>query len=127
MGSAIKKNDTLKLDTSQGFPSELDFAIHQKKNIDVENFRDKVFTFKNLKDIRLYPQPPINTLLVQYTANGKWLYWGLCHILEITHDYVNQTTSGKFKIVHINTVEDMKKMFRLRDRIWANDYFEQNT
>ena len=36
--------------------------------------------------------------------DGKWIYWGLVHIIETTCDYVNKTTSGKFKIIYINPV-----------------------
>lgn len=50
------------------------------------------------------PVLPDRNFLVQ-NINGKWLYWGLVHIIEIVHDYVNQTTSGKFKIIYINTRE----------------------
>jgi len=55
--------------------------------------------------------------------DGKWLYWGLCHILEIKHDYVNRTTSGKFKITYINTPDEMKTAFNLIDRVEKNNYF----
>ena len=127
MGSSIKINDTLKLDINQGFPTELNFAVHQKQNIKAQSLEGRIFAFEDLKDLRLYQQPPVNTFLVQHTEDGKWLYWGLCHILEVTHDYVKKTTSGKFKIVYINTPEEMKQAFNLRDRVWKNDYFEQNT
>jgi len=46
-------------------------------------------------------------------VDGKWVYWGLCHILEIKHDYEKEETSGTFKIIRLNTPEEMKEMFKL--------------
>lgn len=51
------------------------------------------------------------------------MYWGLIHITEIEHDYVNSTTSGKFKIIYINTPEEMKVAFDLIDRNPDTNYF----
>ena len=86
-------------------------------------FKDKVFEFKNKEAIRIYKVPPVRNFLVEYTSDGKWLYWGLCHIIEIKHDYINRMTSGKFKIIYINTPEEMKKAFDLIDRAWENNFF----
>ena len=55
--------------------------------------------------------------------DGKWLYWGLCHILEITHDYEKKETSGKFIIISLNSPEEMKKAFDLIDQRPENNYF----
>ena len=49
-------------------------------------------------------------------AGGKWLYWGLIHIIEVKHDYINKTTSGKFKIIYINKPEEMEMAHNLIDR-----------
>jgi hypothetical protein len=57
--------------------------------------------------------------------NGKWLYWGLVHILETTCDYQKQVTSGKYKIIYINTPEEMKQAYELIDRNENNNYFEK--
>jgi hypothetical protein len=46
-------------------------------------------------------------------VDGKWVYWGLCFIESIEHDYVKKETSGTFKIVRLNTPEEMKQMFKL--------------
>lgn len=51
--------------------------------------------------------PPMRNFLV-HNIDGKRLYCGLVHMLEITHDNVNKTTSGKFKIIKIFTPEQMK-------------------
>jgi len=44
------------------------------------------------------------------------------HIVEVNHDYVKKTTSGKFKIIRIYTIEDMKKAFDLIDERDEFDY-----
>lgn len=107
MGSFIEINDTLQLTTEQGFPTELNYEKHKDQPFTAEDFEDKVFEFKDKKEVRLYKLPPVRNFLVQ-NIEGKWLYWGLVHMLEITHDNVNKTTSGKFKIIQIYTPEQMK-------------------
>ena len=125
MGSFIETNDTLQITSEQGFPCELDIQEHLQNPYTALQFSDKVFEFKNKPAIRIYQAPPVRNFLVQ-NIDGKWLYWGLCHILEITHDYVNKTTSGKYKIIHINTPEQMKAAFDIisvggQDK---NNYFD---
>jgi hypothetical protein len=68
--------------------------------------------------------PPVRCFLVE-DIDKMWLYWGLCHILEITHDYVNKVTSGKFKIIYLNTPEEMKQAFNLIDRNPDTGYFKK--
>ena len=89
-------------------------------------FEGMVFEFKNLPRVRLFKMPPVRNFLVEYTDDGKWLYWGMVHILETTCDYVNNTTSGKFKIIYINTPEEMETAFNIIDRVWKNDFFERS-
>ncbi len=124
MGSYIEINDTLQITKEQGFPAELDWKKHLIKPYTAEQFKDKVFEFKNKPNIRNYQMPPVRNFLVE-NINGKWLYWGLVHIIEVKHDYINKTTSGKFKIIYINTPDEMKMAHKLIDR---NDYtfFELN-
>lgn len=107
MGSFIEINDTLQISKEQGFPTELEINKHIEKPYALESLKDKVFEFSNKSGIRYYHQPPVRVFLVE-NINGKWLYWGLVHILSITHDYINKTTSGEFKIIYINTPEEMK-------------------
>lgn len=38
---------------------------------------------------------------------------GLCYVLEVNHNYETQETSGTFKIVRLNTPDEMKEMFKL--------------
>ena len=43
----------------------------------------------------------------------KLLYWGLAHIIEVKHDYINKTTSGKFRIIYMNKPEEMEMAHNL--------------
>jgi hypothetical protein len=124
MGSFIEINDTLQLTKEQGFPVELDIEKHLVNALNSEYFSGKIFDFKNKKDVRVYQQPPCRNFLVE-NINGKWVYWGLCHVLEVSHDYKNKTTSGKFKIIYINTPEEMKTAFHLIDQRFELSYFNQ--
>ncbi|HVO86240.1 MAG TPA: hypothetical protein VMT23_00715 [Candidatus Binatia bacterium] len=114
MGSFIEINDTLRITKEQGFPAELDIEKHLQKPFKLADFEDKVFQFKSKPSIRVYKQPPVRNFLVE-DIGGKWLYWGRCYILEITHDYVKNETSGKYKIIALNSPEEMKQSFELID------------
>src|SRR5256885_14576959 len=114
MGSFIEINDTLQLTKKQGFPEDLAIEKHLQDPYDLKEFQAKIFSFTNKPDIRIYKIPPVRNFLVE-NIDGKWIYWGLVHIIKITHDYVRKTTSGKFKIIKINTPEEMKQAFDLID------------
>ncbi|OGG01396.1 hypothetical protein A2Z33_02540 [Candidatus Gottesmanbacteria bacterium RBG_16_52_11] len=122
MGSFVEINDTLRISRVQGFPEVLDYKIHFRKPFTASDFKGKVFEFKNKPNIRLYKAPPVRNFFVE-DVNGKWLYWGLVLITEVTLDYVNKTTSGKFEIIYINTPEEMKTAHRLIDRNPETDFF----
>lgn len=122
MGSFVEINDTLQLTSDQGFPSELNLEKHLKNPLTTGSFKDKIFEFHNKPDIRIYKIPPVRNFLVE-NRGGKWIYWGLAHILETTCDYVNKTTSGKFKIIRINTPEEMKTAYALIDMRPEMNYF----
>lgn len=122
MGSFIEINDTLQLTKNQGFPAELDIEKHLQTPYIFEDFQNKIFSFTNKPDIRIYKVPPIRNFLVE-NLDGKWIYWGLVHILEATHDYEKKITSGKFKIIKINTPEEMKQAFTLIDARPEFNYF----
>ena len=115
MGSYVELNDTLQITKEQGFPKELDWREHLKNPYTAEQFKDKIFEFKDKPSIRNYQIPPVRNFLVE-NIDGKWLYWGLIYILEIKHDYINRTTSGKFKIIHINKPAEMEMAHNLIDR-----------
>ena len=123
MGSIIEINDSLAITKEQGFPVELNLEKHLKDPLKAEDFQGKVFEFRDKKDIRVYQIPPVRNFLVEKTKNGKWIYWGLVHILGLTYDYENKITSGKFKIIYINTPEEMKKAHELIDRDSEASYF----
>jgi hypothetical protein len=121
MGSFIEINDTLQISKEQGFPEELDYEQHKIKPLQPSDFEGKIFEFKDKPNVRIYKLPPVRNFLVQ-NINGKWLYWGLVHVLEVVHDNVKQTTSGKFKIIHIYSPEEMKFAHKLIDRNKETDF-----
>ncbi len=121
MGSFIEINDTLQISKEQGFPKELDYEQHKIKPFQDSDFEGKFFEFKNKPKVRIYKLPPVRNFLVQ-NINGKWLYWGLIHVLAVVHDNVKQTTSGKFKIIHIYSPEEMKFAHKLIDRNKETDF-----
>jgi len=123
MGSFIELNDTLQITKEQGFPPELDLEKHLQTPFTVEDFKDKIFEFHDKPDVRIYKLPPVRNFFVE-NKEGKWIYWGLIHILETTCDYVKKTTSGKYKIIYINTPEEMKKAHELIDRRSETQYFK---
>ena len=122
MGSFIELNDTLRISKAQGFPGELDLQRHLQTPYSIEDFQDKVFEFRAKPKIRVYQQPPVRNFLVE-DVDGKWVYWGKCHILAIHHDYLAQETSGTFKILSINNPEAMKQAFDLIDLVPEHNYF----
>jgi len=123
MGSIIEINDTLQINKEQGFPKELDLEAHLKKPLNINDFKGRVFEFKNKSEIRIYKVPPVRNFLVE-NRNGKWIYWGLIHILEVKHDYKDNVTSGKFKLIYIYTPEEMKKAHDLIDRNKNTEFFK---
>lgn len=122
MGSFIEINDTLQISKEQGFPSHLSLAKHLESPYSLHDLQSTVFSFSNKTGIRLYKMPPVRNFLVE-NLNGKWVYWGLVHILEVTHDCINKMTSGKYKIIYLYTPEEMKKAHELIDRNRDTSYF----
>lgn len=122
MGCFIEINDTLRITKEQGFPAELQIEKHLQNPFTADDFADQVFEFKDKPDIRVFRIPPVRNFLVE-SVGDKWIYWGLVHILEVKHDYERKTTSGKFKIIYINTPEEMKKAHDLIDRNPDTNFF----
>ncbi len=122
MGSIIELNDTLQITSEQGFPAELDYEQHKAKSFLAEDFKDKIFEFKDKTGIRIYKLPPVRNFLV-HNIKGKWLYWGLVHIVELKHDNLKKITSGKFKIIYLYTLEEMQQAHKLIDRNKETDFF----
>lgn len=115
MGSFIEINDTLQITTDQGFPQELVLEEHIKKPFLSDDFKNKTFEFKNKEGIRFFHTPPVRVFLV-HNIEGKWLYWGHIYVINISYDYENKITSGKFKIVYLFNPEEMKAAYNLLDR-----------
>jgi len=123
MGSNIKINDTLQLTKEQGFPSDLNLENHLKNPYKSEDFKGKTFEFRDKPEVRVYQAPPVRNFLVE-NKGGKWIYWGLVHVLEITHDYAKKTTGGKFEIIYIYSPEEMKQAHELMDRNGDTRFFK---
>ncbi len=109
MGSYIELNDTLQLTSEQGFPKELVLERHLKKPFESEDFKGRVFFFKDKPNMRIFHPAPVRCFLV-HNINGKWLYWGHCHVIEQTIHADSKTTSGKFIITKIYTPDHQKSM-----------------
>ena len=124
MGSFFEMNDTLQISKEQGFPLDLEIDEHMKNPYTLDKLKDKVFQFSNKPGIRLYQQPPVRVFLAE-NINGKWLYWGLAHIVSITHNYTAKTTSGEFKIIYLNTPKEMKEAHDLIDQNPETNYFAE--
>lgn len=123
MGSVIELNDTLQLTKEQGFPEGLNLEKHLEKPLTIDDFKDKVFEFRDKPEVRVYKIPPVRNFLVE-NRDGKWIYWGLVHILETTCDYDKKTTSGKFRIIYIYSPEEMKKAHAMIDRDSDTEFFK---
>lgn len=123
MGSNIELNDTLQLTREQGFPVELDLEKHLQTPITAEGLQGKIFHFTGKPGIRNYHMPPVRNFLVE-NREGKWIYWGLVHIREISHDYTQRTTSGLFEIHYIYSPDEMKKAHDLIDRRTEVQFFK---
>jgi hypothetical protein len=95
---------------------------HLKSPIPLTQVKDKIFSFKNKPDIRIYKVPPVRNFLVE-NRNEKWIYWGRVHILEVKLDYAQKTTSGKFKITAIFSPEEMKIAGTILDERPEKQYF----
>jgi hypothetical protein len=123
MGSFIETNDTLQITSEQGFPKELDYKKHKVAPFTAKNFESKIFEFKDKPKLRIYHAPPVRNFFA-HNIDGKWLYWGLIHILEVTHNNVKNTTSGKYEIIYIYTPEEMQFAHKLIDRNKDTDYLK---
>lgn len=114
MGSFIEVNDTLQLTPAQGFPAELNLDQHLQSPISLSQVSGKVFYFQDKTGIRIFHAPPVRNFLVE-NRGGKWIYWGLVHVMQVVHNYVNTTTSGQFIITALYSPQEMKTLQRLID------------
>jgi len=124
MGSYIEINDTLQITSAQGFPKELNIKKHLKNPYKLKEFKNRVFTFTNKANIRIFHSPPVRVFFAQ-NINDVWLYWGLVEIQELKLDMVKKTTSGKYKIVKIFTPKEMKNAEDILHNSNDNTYFRK--
>lgn len=122
MGSQITINDTLRITREQGFPTALDYETHKNKPFEAGDFEGQIFEFTK-PDIRIYKTPPVRNFLVE-DVDGKWLYWGRIHVLELHHDNIKNATSGKFKIIQIYSPDEMPLAHKLIDGRDEVNFFE---
>lgn len=122
MGTQFTHNDTLQISRKQGFPKELVYEKHLKKPLRAKDFKSKVFAFHDKVGLRVY-QAGRNFLLEN--RDEKYIYWGLVQILELHLDYRKKVVSGTYKILYINTPEEMKQAYQLIDRREGMDFFKK--
>ena len=108
MSSYIEKDDFLVLSKEEGFPKVLDIEKHKISPIDFETIRDQVFEFKNVNKILYFSSEPVNIPFGEVKDNN-YIFWGQISLLELKHNYVNNTSSGKFKITMLFPYERIKK------------------
>lgn len=122
MGSTLRVNDTLQISAAQGFPVELDIAAHLSQPLTLETFRNRLFSFHNKEGIRNFQQPPVQNFLVE-NREGKHIYWGLITMLQVSHDYLANMTSGKYNLHTLYTPEQMKLAPQLLGLAKELDFF----
>jgi len=102
MGSMVEVNDTLQLTTEQGFPADiLDLAKHRAHPIKLEDVADRLFTFKDKPNARIFQLDPVR-VFYYHNINGKWLGWGHVMIQSLTLRKNAKglwVTDGTYKIV----------------------------
>lgn len=125
MGSMVEINDTLQLTREQGFPQELDLEQYVKNPTELMGVVGRTFEFADKPDVRVFQQVPVRVFLVE-NRGGKWIYWGLAHILKVTQDYERQVTSGQFRVVKLFTPEQMRQAHDLIDGRDEMNYFGKN-
>jgi len=126
MGSMIEINDTLQLTTEQGFPSDiLDLARHRKHPVTLEQVGNRIFSFQNKPNARMFQLDPVRVFYV-HNIGGKWLSWGHVYIqsLSITKDAKgNWVTGGTYKIVQLYPPE-YQEIFSKHESPPGLGYFE---
>lgn len=125
MGSFVEINDTLQLTAEQGFPADLNLDRHVNEPLGASDFEGRVFEFTGKSDIRNYQQTPVRVFLVE-NRDGRWIYWGLVHVLSVTHDYEAKATSGKYRLVKLFTPKEMIEVFDLIDGRPDFNYFNKS-
>ncbi len=142
MGSFYEINDTLLINESQGFPSDiLNIECHQKNPVTLKDVEDKVFHFKDKPTARAFQLDPIRVFFFERTKNDKWLAWGKVFIQSLTIEHKPRenshgesaisfipgdwVTSGTYKIVEIYDPE-YQKIYTSHEAPKAWNYFADN-
>ena len=81
-----------------------------------------MFSFHDKEGVRNFQQPPVCNFLVE-NRDGKHIYWGLIAMLNVTHDYLANVTSGTYRIDTLYTPEQMKVAAKLIGLDEKLDYF----
>lgn len=126
MGSYIELNDTLQITTEQGFPEEFSLGQHVAIPFNVDTYRDRVFEFHDKPNIRIFHSPPTRVFWA-HNIDNRWLYWGLVEILELNLDLVNITTAGKYRIIKIFTLAEMKPAEHILRPPAESTYFNESS
>ena len=122
MGSTLRVNDTLQITSEQGFPAALDIRKHLRSPFLAAQFEKQVFAFHGKEGVRNFQQPPVQNFLVQ-NLEGKHIYWGLITMLDVSHDYLHNLSSGRYKIHLLYTPEQMKMAAEMTGLANELDYF----
>lgn len=124
MGSGIEVNDTLNLSNEQGFPCDVfDLAAHIARPIVLADVRERIFSFSDKPDARIFHLDPVRVFLVQ-NLGGKWLFWGKV-LMQSQTIYKNEVagaewrpgdwmTSGTYKVIDVFEPE-YQKVFTMRE------------
>lgn len=122
MGSTLRINDTLQITAEQGFPIELDINAHLESPLSASQFGSRVFTFWGKDGVRNFQHPPVQNFLVE-NRGGQHIYWGLITMLSVTHDYLENVTSGRYRLHTLYTPEQMQRAAPMLGLDPALDYF----
>jgi hypothetical protein len=142
MGSFFEFNDSLVISTDQGFPSDV-FDIRRQASdpVTLDDVKDRVFTFYDKENARLFQLDPVRVFLYQFLQDaqgqGKWLAWGEVLIQSQTiaknpaaahegasnlSDPSQWVTSGTFKMLKVYTPE-YQRLFTTHETPEGMSYF----
>lgn len=132
MGSNLELNDTLLINTAQGFPSDiLNREDHVRKAVRLEDVATKIFQFRDKDGARIFHLDPVRVYLVE-NVDGKWIFWGKAFVLSQTIEKKLEkdgwwtpgswVTSGTFKIVDLFE-PDYQETFSRRECPPGKSYF----
>jgi len=146
MGSFVEFNDSLVIGTDQGFPADVfDIDRQQSKPVTLDDVKDRVFTFYDKSNARIFQLDPVRVFLYQFlqdkTGQGKWLGWGQILIQSQTiaknpaagahqgasnlSDPNQWLTSGTYKMLKVFD-PDYQRIFTIHETPAGMSYFGGN-